>query len=413
MTEAALRAGKNLSRSEWSVMQRRAIFDFCKWDIHCDDHYVLAPYPLLMQRETAAYLNLTAEALSREALLAEEEILQRPDLLSILGFPTQLRKALRKAGTATAAAQDIRVMRFDFHPTLDGWRISEVNSDVPGGFIEASGWNSIFAESWPDATAPPSTSEIYGQTIREVAGPNTLVALVHATAYSDDRQVMQHLAKRFAGQGLRTQLLSPSHLRWSDGRPQIHADFASGRPEVVVRFFPAEWLPNLPDENCWKAYFQGARIPLSNPGSAILSQTKRFPLVWDRLQTDLCTWRRLLPETRDFADASEPLDDSWVLKPALGRVGSGVAIRGISTPQEFENILGEAQRNPSGWVNQRRFQIQPVLTENGMKYPCVGVFTINARAAGFYGRIADTSIISQSAQDVAVLIDEKCRRGEN
>ena len=33
----------------------------------------------------------------------------------------------------------VRLMRYDFHPTVGGgWAVSEVNSDVPGGFAEAS-----------------------------------------------------------------------------------------------------------------------------------------------------------------------------------------------------------------------------------------------------------------------------------
>lgn len=33
----------------------------------------------------------------------------------------------------------VRLIRFDFHPTTDGWSVSEVNSDVPGGLLmEAS-----------------------------------------------------------------------------------------------------------------------------------------------------------------------------------------------------------------------------------------------------------------------------------
>ena len=45
-----------------------------------------------------------------------------------------------EAGREGRAPRDsaARVLRFDFHWTCDGWRISEVNSDVPGGFSEAS-----------------------------------------------------------------------------------------------------------------------------------------------------------------------------------------------------------------------------------------------------------------------------------
>ncbi|MCL4192911.1 MAG: hypothetical protein KJZ87_14350, partial [Thermoguttaceae bacterium] len=71
----------------------------------------------------------TAERLDAETRAAEEELCQRPDLQRLLGLPWRIRRALRRAATPPAGP---RVMRFDFHFTTDGWRISEVNSDVPG-----------------------------------------------------------------------------------------------------------------------------------------------------------------------------------------------------------------------------------------------------------------------------------------
>jgi glutathionylspermidine synthase len=399
-----LRAGNNLPQDAWHAQQRRAIFDFCKWDIQCEDHSVLAPFPLLLESETAAYLNETAEALAREALAAEAETLQSPELIKRLGLPSPLRKVLQKAANKNGSKRDVRVMRFDFHPTPEGWKISEVNADVPGGFIEASGWNLLFAEKWSGMSAPRDTSEAYARAIREVAGPDGLVAFVHATAYSDDRQVMEFLARCFTGFGMRTCLLSPSHLRWENGRAEITASFASGRLDAIVRFFPADWLSNLRVEKCWKPYFDSSETSLSNPGFAIVLQTKRFPLIWDALSTDLSTWRKLLPETRDARELNGFFDDSWVLKPALGRVGEGIGIRGITPPDNLEKIVREANRRPQEWVAQKRFAILPLNTESGEKYPCIGVFTIGGKAAGFYGRIANNPIITQHAQDVAVLI---------
>jgi glutathionylspermidine synthase len=365
---------------------------------------VLAPFPLLLESETSAYLKETAEALAREALAAEAEICRSPKLIERLGLPAPLRKVLQKAANNIRSARDVRVMRFDFHPTAEGWHISEVNADVPGGFIEASGWNSLFAEKWPGMSAPPDTSEVYARAIREVAGPDGLVAFVHATAYSDDRQVMQFLARRFGGHGMRTCLLSPSHLRWENGRAEISASFASGRPDAIVRFFPADWLPNLRVEECWKPYFDSSEPPLSNPGFAIVLQTKRFPLIWDALCADLSTWRKLLPETHDARELNGFFDDSWVLKPALGRVGEGIGIRGVTPADNFKKIVQEAIRRPEQWVAQKRFSILPLSTGGGEKFPCIGVFTIRGKAAGFYGRIANTPIITQNAQDVAVLV---------
>jgi len=402
---APLRAGNNLTQDAWRSLQRRAIFDFCKWDIQCEDHSVLAAFPLLLECETANYLNETAETLAQEALAAEAKILQSPNLIERLSLPRALRRVLQERASYAGGTRDMRVMRFDFHPTPEGWRISEVNADVPGGFIEASGWNALFAERWPGTFAPPNTAELYALAIGEAAGPEGLVAFVHATAYSDDRQVMQFLARCFARHGMRTCLLSPSHLRWENGHAEIAASFASGRPDAIVRFFPADWLPNLSDERCWKPYFHSAKTPLSNPGSAIVLQTKRFPLIWKALRTDLSTWRKMLPETREAGELNGSLDDSWVLKPAFGRVGEGIGIRGVTPPDSFQKIVREASRRPQEWVAQRRFDILPLSTESGEKYPCIGVFTIGGKAAGFYGRIAESPIITQDAQDVAVLVN--------
>lgn len=405
MTAAILQAGSNLCDKDWLEIRKRAIFDFCKWDIQCGDHSVLAQFPLLLEPATASFLDAAAEALSKEALEAEAEILRRPELLGQLGLPRPVRRVLQENVSSPAAIPEVRVMRFDFHPTPDGWRISEVNADVPGGFVEASGWNSLFAAKWPGAMAPPSPSEAYARAILAEVGADALVGFVHATAYSDDRQVMRHLAHCFSRHGLRTCLLSPAHLRWIAGSAEICAAFASGNAGAIVRFFPAEWLPNLPAEQDWKSYFQVTRTPISNPASAIVLQTKRLPLVWNELCTDLFTWRRLLPESREPAEFNDALDESWVLKPALGRVGESVGICGITPDADFQVIAKEARLRSDKWIAQRRFAILQLITESGPKYPCIGVFTIGGKAAGYYGRIADTPIINQNAQDVAVLVN--------
>ncbi len=397
-------AGTALERERWLPLRTRAIFDFCKWDVQCEDQSVLSPFPLVLEQSTATLLNQIAEALAREAIVAEKEILDNARLIGRLGLPRKIEAAFRTRSHADSGTHELRVMRFDFHPTPEGWRISEVNADVPGGFIEASGWNSLFAAGLAGTTAPPCTSELYAQQVLDAVGENGLVALVHATAYSDDRQVMQHLARCFSARGLRTCLLSPSHLRWVDGRADIRASFASGRPDAIVRFFPAEWLPNLAREDSWKDYFRKTQIGVSNPGAAILLQSKRFPLIWDDLHADLSTWRRLLPQTLELREMKFPLDDEWVLKPALGRVGEGIGIRGVTPESEFQKIIRHARGNPGQWLAQKRFKILPVTTEEGEKYPCIGVFTLGGEAAGFYGRIADNPIIDATAQDAAVLI---------
>lgn len=103
-------------------------------------------------------------------------------------------------------------------------------------------------------------------------------------------------------------------------------------------------------------------------------------------------------------------DDYSILKPALGRVGEGIGMPGVTPREELSEIFWAARRNPSEWVAQARFTAVPIAGERCALYPCIGVFTVEGKAAGFYGRVAERPLIDQDAQDVAVLI--KSHTGE-
>jgi hypothetical protein len=110
----------------------------------------------------------------------------------------------------------------------------------------------------------------------------------------------------------------------------------------------------------------------------------------------------LLPESRDVRQISNEAEQ-WVFKPALGRVGEDVAISGVTDESDWVRILREARRRPQFWVAQRRFEAIPLLVENEPYYPCVGVYTVDGRVAGAYGRIGRKPLIDAYAQDIAVL----------
>src|SRR5262245_57553556 len=119
-----------------------------KWDAQVGDVTALAPFPLLLGRSSWRELEDLAERLAAETLAAEQELLGRPALHARIALPRPLRQ-LFAHGTPTPAAA--RVMRFDFHPTAEGWRLSEVNSDVPGGFTEATSFARLIATHVPGA----------------------------------------------------------------------------------------------------------------------------------------------------------------------------------------------------------------------------------------------------------------------
>jgi len=247
---AGLEAGPNLELDAWQKLRMRAIFDHCKWDPHSQDHSVLARYPLFVDADQLGELQMLAEKLSDEALRAEEEILRKPELWPTLGIPRKIQRALQSGGSQ-GETEHVRVMRFDFHLTDGGWRISEVNADVPSGYVEGAGWNSLFAENYIGAQAPPNPSRELSAAIRARLNGGDIVALVHATTYSDDRQVMMHLAGELSRSGLRPVLAGPENIEWRDDFACLKGETGSVRVNAVIRFFPSEWLPQLRAESQW------------------------------------------------------------------------------------------------------------------------------------------------------------------
>ena len=135
--------GKALDAESFATVRRRLILDGCKWDPQVGDTQTLAPFPLILSEEAWSDLQAKARALYSELLAAEGEVLARPQLMQPLGLPRPIRKLLSKSRLPVSPAA-MRVMRFDFHFTNEGWKISEVNNDVPGGFTEASSFSSFF-----------------------------------------------------------------------------------------------------------------------------------------------------------------------------------------------------------------------------------------------------------------------------
>lgn len=369
---------------------------------------MLAKFPLLLDFSSVRELSLLAERLTLEALAAETEILRKPWLLKKLAIPRYIRKELQR-DVPDRQPQHVRVMRFDFHFTTQGWQISEVNADVPGGYIEASGWNELFVPHYPGTASPVSATECYVDAICRRVAPGRLVALAHATVHSEDRQVMVHISRELERRGIRSCLTSPVHLCWENGRARLRSSFASEAPELIVRFSPAEWLPELGANGNWKGWFHESTTPLSNPGRALILQSKRFPLVWSDLETELRTWKSCLPATRCPSEIRTLNDATNVLKPAFGRVGEGVGIPGVTGSKEYDEILLTAKRHERRWVAQERFEVVPVACEEGTVFPCVGVYTVDGKMAGLYGRAARQPIVDGDALDVAILLRDQGR----
>jgi len=376
------------------------MFQCFKWDIQSDDHCVLAKYPLMIRREQWNLLCGLAEGLYAETILAERELIAHPELHPCLSIPKKIRKLLVRHDRAPV--ESLRVMRFDFHLTDEGWRISEVNADVPGGYIEASGVTELMSEHYPECAIAGSPAASLSDSLDAAFGRDATIAMVHATVYFDDHQVMRFLGKHLEERGLRPVFVSPHQLRWRNGRAGLCRSFGGKPIDAIVRFYPSEWLPELNSVCAWDMFFRNSLTPISNPATGILIQSKRFPLVWNSLRTEMKLWRSLLPETRAVEEVGNM--EEWVIKPVFGRVGEDIAISGCTLRPRMREILRSAKRTPSQWVAQRRFRALPLAADDCEVYPTVGVFVMNGNVAGAYGRIARKPLIDNEAQDIAILI---------
>jgi hypothetical protein len=399
-----LLAGAPLPAAAFNDLRRRVLLDHCKWDPQVGDVATLASFPLLVNRETWNTLASLAGALAGETLAAESEILQSPRLLKQMGLPRRLRHALEKISEHGPAVEAVRVMRFDFHPTTAGWRISEVNSDVPGGFTEASSYTRMMSAHYDNATPAGDPVARWCGAVSKAAGQSGTVALLTAPGFMEDHQITAYLARHLNALGCRTQLAGPRQLEWNHGLASLNTTSHAGPVDAIIRFYQGEWLAKLPATSGWENFFAGGRTPVGNPGSAIISESKRFPLVWDDLKTTLPVWRRLLPETRDPRDVPWQGDDGWLLKSAFCNTGDTVSIRSSLGDKAWSALARSARWRPKQWVAQRRFQSVPVVTPVGLMHPCIGVYTVNGRVAGAYARITGGPVVDFAAIDVPLLV---------
>jgi glutathionylspermidine synthase len=403
------KAGKPLSSKNWKEYRKRVLLECRDCSIERHDYFDLARFPLLMEREEWESLATLSEKLTKEALAAERELVLRTDLHERLGLTASMRKALQGCTWRGGAASAPRVMRFDFHLTADGWRITEVNADVMGGFIEGGFFTELMAGYYPRYTAPPNPSIAYAEAVRRVAGEDALIVIVRNKLLARYRGI-KCLAREFRRQGMRAGMRLPGQISWRSNVAEFSGPRARGRPDLLIRFYNADWLPRLQRRSQWAPWFCGGETPASNPAYCVVIQSKRWPLVWNELRAPMTTWRSLLPETRCPSELGGETLGDWVIKPVWGRAGAGVAIAGVTEAGAYKRFLRRTREDATGWVAQRRFESVATPTERGPCHVCLGVFTIDGRAAGAYGRMASKPLVDGYAEEIAVLV--RRRSGE-
>ena len=382
------------------------IFNCYKWDPQFLDNNTVAKHVLVISKEEHEEIKRLTEEIDKETREAEEFLNNNFKFAKPLALPRKIYSELKNMKNYDKE-KHIRLMRYDFHPVEDGsWAVSEVNSDVPGGFAEAS----LIPEVARKVIGKEEFSyinfgEILAHAISKKVKKNGRIMLVHCTSYSDDRQVMQFLGDKLEKLGYEVIYGAADHLKFENGEAISVLNGKEGKVDGIFRFTPLEWLRAIRPKR-WGGYFDTI-TPSCNHPVAIFAQTKRFPLVWDVLEKNgikLDTWRKLLPDTIEVKDVKGK--DGYIFKPACGRVGEKISIKEACIGDEYKKILDDVRKHPKQFLAQKKFKSKPVISDDGNKFHvCLGSYSVDGIHGGYYARISNLPRIDSNAADIPVLIE--------
>jgi len=179
-------------------------------------------------------------------------------------------------------------------------------------------------------------------------------------------------------------VLSPSHLKWDSGFARIASSFRRMKPAFGA-FLSAEMASESAFWHGRGSRGSAVARPMSNPGHAILIRASVFPLIWNDLRTSL-------PTLAVVATGNKVPRRDYRLSPTLGsqtslrRVGEDVRICRSHRTARVKAIVGNVSAIKRLGPRNGRFDALPLVTHCGVRYPCVGIFTLDGRAVGAYGR---------------------------
>lgn len=380
------------------------MFDCYKWDPQFVDNNTIAKYALVISQKEHEEISDFTRRLDYETRQAEELINNNMTLTAKLKLSKILQKEILKMNNYNSE-KHVRLMRYDFHPTVEGkWAVSEVNSDVPGGFAEAS----LMPQKAINILGNYkyiNFGEILIKAISDKLGQSGRIMLVHCTSYSDDRQVMQFLGDSLQEKGFEVIYAAADHLKFIEKKAYSILDGNEGYVDAIVRFTPVEWLIQMKTRN-WHGYFSTETLSCNHP-VAIYAQTKRFPFIWNELEENgvsMKMWRELLPNTLEVRDAKGL--EGYIYKPVYGRVGENISIKEACTDSEYVKILKEVKKHPQKYIAQKKFESQKLQGINGEEFHvCLGSYAVEGEHAGYYARISPTPRIDSNAADIPVLIE--------
>lgn len=374
-------------------------FRYHKWDAYVGGVLRVLPEALVLSPTEHEQAVECCVKLHGAFERAGKRLSKDPASMDRLGIPKAVQRII-----GAERPSPYGVVRYDLIPTDSGWMVPEVNEDAPGGFNESIAAGPLFGKLLKGAVI----SGDFAASFLDALPPGRRVGLVYATGYAEDLQHVLILAELLRSRGVEPVLASPEHLTCRPfGKPRLLGQSV----DWIFRFFPGEWYGYLDNIGAWLR--AAAKIPIINPLSRLLRQTKGLYALWRESalldEVDTALLNRHTPHTEFFR--RERMDqylaerEGWVLKKQFGRMGDTVTLGRLCKPEIWEKAVAEAAKSPEAWLAQHAFVPMPV--SNGVRrlFPALGVYLIHGAFAGYYSRADELGLTTHEAYYVVTAIE--------
>lgn len=315
----------------------------------------------------------------------------------------RLASAARTAGDLGALARVDLLMRDDGR-----FVACEVNADCPGGHNESVALPRLARTAGmrrgfdPTDVAPRLADRIVALSGGK-GSPRGAIALVYATAWAEDLQVVAFLEKLVCERGGRAIRAPVTAL---SGSPLT---VRGERISVLYRFYPLEYVAEMPNVADLVRATERGELSSMSSFACIHAQSKLAMARAFANEPDAA--REVFPETIAFADADHAQivreREGWVLKRDLSRVGDHVIVGALATDDEMRfavTDVEELERDGDVWIAQRFIPQRPIATPWGPRLVTLGVYVLDGVFAGYFARITTASHCSHDALVLPVFV---------
>lgn len=378
------------------------------WDAWVAGRRRVDLHPLFLTRAAHESAVFTARRAAALVARAADRAAADPDE----GARYRLHPDVERLARASRAAGDrTSLVRVDLLLHEDGRFVAcEVNADCPGGHNETVALPRLARSAGlrrgldPTDVAPRLADRLVALS-GGPGSPRGIIALVYATAWAEDLQVVAFLERLIAERGGRAMRTPVDALR---GEPLA---YRGERVAVLYRFYPVEYMAELPNVDALVRATESGALANVSSFACIHAQSK---LAMARAFVDEPEEARaVFAETIAFADADRAAlagaRADWVLKRDLSRVGDHVIVGALATDDEMRLAIAdieEVERDGDVWIAQRFVPQRPIATPWGPRLLTLGAYVLDGSFAGYFARLSRTSHCSHDALVLPVFVEE-------